>query len=150
MSERFDLDGGSVTLPEGWEQKVQATLAMPAQRISMMLPGKQGEASAPQPNLVITRTSGAASDQEALEAVLAALTKAIPGLERDPPRAVAFDDGAAGRAARVRFPAGNANIAQLHLVRLAADAVTHLVATAPEGREADLETLERVALSWRP
>jgi hypothetical protein len=147
---RLNLDCGSMAIPDDWESKPSATLAMPAEDLSLKLPGKAAEAKGPQPNIVVTVTEGSSSADEALGTMLEALTSALPSLEQGESEDVAFDDGGEGKACRVTFPAGNMHIAQLHVMRQAAGKVVHICATAPADREADLEALRGVARSYQP
>lgn len=146
----MSLNAGSFAAQSDWEQKAQATVAMPAEKMQLMTASQGGEANSPQPNLVVTMTSGAKSEDEALDVLLASLGKAIPEVERGEREDVSFDDGGKGRACLVTFAAGAARIAQLHAVRLAGERIAHIVATAPAERDKDMTKLREVLKTYQP
>lgn len=150
MTDRTTLACGSLAVPSDWDSKASATLAMPAQNLSLKLPGKGADAKSPQPNLVVTLTEGDSSAEDALSKVVDALTTALPSLERGENESVSFADGGAGAACSVTFPAGNMQVTQLHVLRQVGGRVVHICATVPSDRAADLAKLREVAQTYQP
>lgn len=149
MSSTKNFIAGSLAIPPDWEQKVSVTLAMPAEKMPIMRPGKAGQTTGPQPNLVVTLAPNALELDEALDLFMQSLTSSIPGLSRQEREDFVFADGKKGRSNLVSFALEGQSISQQHIVRKAGDQLVHLCATSLSKQSKDLQKLVDTARTYQ-
>jgi hypothetical protein len=132
----------NISLPAGWESRLQITYIEPLPPKNQNLPNVLEELPPPRLNVVVSRVPTEETDSSsACEEFLTQTAKAVPGLElMEEPGALMFDDGVEGILTRVRFAASpQVLLVQLHAFRIDDGLLSQLVATVADTEAAQRE-----------
>ncbi|MEZ4273186.1 MAG: hypothetical protein R3C68_17655 [Myxococcota bacterium] len=147
-----ELTCGQVELPDDWEFFSEASILPPA-RAPLNLPRVgSGKTQVLRPNLVIKRNKvNLSTVDKVADTVMQQLAKSFAGLKRLGDSAITFEDGTDGRCIKYSFTGPNGVVLiQEQRLRLDGAVMSALVSTVDSNDEALLESLGRVALSFRP